>query len=72
MGVQLFRHHEDESLIPEITFVDHGGTPAFGMGLRWLRKTGPRTYLEAAALFTESDAPAFDREGIALRHTILF
>ena len=72
MGVQLFRHHKDESLIPEIAFEDRGGEPAVGFGLRWLRKTGPRTYLEALGLVTESSDPMRDREGIAVRHTTLF
>ncbi len=72
IGAQLFRHHEDESLIPEIAFSDRGGTAAVGIGLRWLRKMGPRCYLEATGIITESKDPDRDRDGVAIRHTTLF
>jgi len=72
LGVQLFRHHEDESWIPEIAFDEIDGQPVWGLGMRYLRKTGPRTYLEALATFATSDDPRYDREGVFVTHHILF
>ena len=71
-GVQLFRHHEDESIIPEIAYEAPGGTPVVGFGLRYLRKTSSRTYVEALGIVTIADDPAYDREGVFLSHTIVF
>ncbi|MCA9109253.1 MAG: hypothetical protein KDA52_04845, partial [Planctomycetaceae bacterium] len=42
-GVQLFRHHEDESLIPEIAIEDTQGDTVGGVSLRYQRKLTPRT-----------------------------
>lgn len=72
LGVQLFRHHQDESLIPEIAFESPDGEPVAGLGLRYLRKTGSRAFFEALAVFTLSDDPRFDREGVFTSYTILF
>mgnify|MGYP006969349283 CR=1 FL=1 len=71
-GVQLFRHHEDESMIPEIAYQDVDGDPAVGMGLRYLRKTSSRTFFEALGIVTLANNPAFDREGVFLSYTIVF
>ena len=71
-GVQLFRHHEDESLIPEIAFEDQDGVPAVAAGLRWLRKTGPRTFLEVNGVVAGSKDRARRRDGIGMTHTTLF
>lgn len=71
-GVQLFRHHEDESWIPELAYEEQAGVPAIGLGLRWLRKLGPRTFLEVVGVATESDDAARDREGVAATYTVVF
>lgn len=72
LGVQLFRHHQDESLIPEIAFESPDGEPSAGLGLRYLRKTGSRSYFEALGTFTLSNDPRFDREGVFTSYTIIF
>ncbi len=71
-GVQLFRRHEDESWIPEFAFEVPGGEPVYGCGLRYLRKTGPRSFLEALGTFNFSNDPQFDREGVFTGHTWIF
>ena len=72
LGVQLFRHHEDESLIPEFAFQAPNGEPAWGFGLRYLRKTGRRSFFEALGVFSDSNDARFKREGVFLSETILF
>ncbi|MBC8353057.1 MAG: hypothetical protein H8E66_13760 [Planctomycetes bacterium] len=72
LGVQLFRHNEDESLIPEVAFESPDGIAVTGFGLRYLRKTGSRSYFETLATFTLSDDPRFDREGVFTSYNIAF
>ena len=72
LGVQLFRHHEDESLIPEIAFEALENVPVWGFGMRYLRKTGRRTYFEALGVINISDDPRFERRGIFLSESIVF
>lgn len=72
LGAQLFRHHEDESLIPEIAFQSPQNESVFGVGLRYLRKTGVRSFLEVLGTLNYSDDPRFERRGIFLSETILF
>lgn len=72
LGVQLFRHHQDESLIPEIAFESPDGIAVAGFGLRYLRKTGSRSAFEVLATFTLSDDPRFDREGVFTSYNIDF
>ena len=72
LGVQLFRHHEDESIVPEIAFESPGGTAVWGIGLRYLRKTGPRSYLEVLGVYNDSSDPTLRREGVFLSETIVF
>lgn len=71
-GVQLFRHHEDESLIPEIAYESPDGASVFGLGLRYLRKTGPRSFIEVQGVYNESNDSRFDREGIFTAYHIIF
>jgi hypothetical protein len=71
-GVQLFRHHQDESLIPEVAFESPDGVAVTGFGLRYLRKTGSRSWFEALATFTLSDDPRFQREGVFTSYNIEF
>jgi len=72
VGVQLFRHHQDESLIPEIAFESPDGIAVTGFGLRYLRKTGSRSFFESLATFTISDDPRFDREGVFTSYNVEF
>ncbi len=72
LGVQLFRHHEDESIIPEIAFESPGDEPVWGCGVRYLRKTGARSYFEVLGVFNFSDDARFRREGVFLSETIVF
>ena len=71
-GVQLFRHHDDESFVPEVAFQSAAGTPVWGVGLRYLRKTGPRTFVEVLGVANFSDDSQFEREGIFTAYNILF
>lgn len=71
-GVQMFRHHQDESLTPEIAFQSLGGTAVWAVGCRYLRKTGSRTFFEVLGVANFSDDHALDREGLFVAHTILF
>lgn len=71
-GVQLFRHHDDESIIPEVAWESPDGRSVLGLGLRYLRKTGPRTFLELLAVLNTSDDSALDREGVFVSHRWLF
>ncbi len=72
LGVQLFRHHEDESIIPEIAVEQTQGDTVWGLGLRYQRKLTPRTYLDLRGLKTWSDLPALVREGLFVSTFIIF
>jgi len=72
LGVQLFRHHKDESFIPEISYESPQGESVVGCGLRYLRKTGSRAYWESLFTIALSDDPQFDRKGAFLTYHILF
>ena len=72
LGVQLFRHHEDQSWIPEVAYQEIGGEPVVGFGLRGLHKVSSRTHLEGLLNFTVSNDPRFDREGFFGSYVIQF
>lgn len=72
LGAQFFRHHEDEAIIPEFSYEAPGGDAAFGLGLWWWRKVGPRTYVEIRGVKIFSGQPDLRREGIFAASTILF
>jgi hypothetical protein len=72
LGAQLFRHHEDESLIPEVAFQSPDDEPVFGVGLRYLRKTSARSFFEVLGTLNFSDDPQYQRRGIFLSETIAF
>ncbi len=72
LGVQLFRHHADESIIPEIAFQSPLDVPVLGLGVRYLRKTSARTFFEVLGVRNFSDDPRFDRKGVFVAETILF
>jgi hypothetical protein len=71
-GVQLFRHHEDESIIPEIAFEAPQNTAVLGVGIRYQRKTGKRSYFELQGIGNFSEDPQFRRQGVFLSETINF
>lgn len=72
LGVQLFRHHEDESLIPEFAWESPGGESVYGVGLRYLKKTSARSSLEIFSVKNWSDDISFQREGVFISHSWLF
>ena len=72
LGVQMFRHHEDESIIPELAIEETQGDTAWGVSLRYQRKLTPRTYLELRGLKTWSDLPILVREGLFASTFIIF
>ena len=72
LGVQLFRHHEDESIIPEIAVQSPMDELVFGCGLRYLRKTSARSFFEVLGIWNISDDPQFDRRGIFVGETLIF
>ena len=72
LGIQLFRHHDDESWVPEFAFEAPSGEPVWGFGLRYLRKTGRRTYFEALGVLNYSDDSQYDRQGVFASHVIIF
>lgn len=71
-GAQLFRMHRDESWVPEVAFESPGGEPVIGVGLRYLRKTGPRTFLNVLGTANFSNDERFDRQGVFASYTIVF
>ena len=72
LGAQLFRHHDDESWIPEFAFEQPGGEAVWGVGLRYLRKISCRSFLEVLGVYNESDDDRFDRLGVFGTVSILF
>jgi len=72
LGVQLFRHHEDESFSPEIAFQTPGGDFVYGGGLRYQRKTGQRSFFEVLGVVNFSDNPNLRRDGVFVCETIRF
>ena len=72
VGIQLFRCHDDESLIPEIAWEAPAGRSVLGFGLRYLRKTGPRTSLEVLGVVNQSDDSQYDRDGVFVAHSWIF
>ena len=71
LGVQLFRNHEDESLVPEIAVQSPMDQTVFGCGLRYQRKTSSRSFLEVLGILNFSDDPRFERQGIFVGKTII-
>ena len=72
IGVQLFRHHQDESLIPEFAYEEQSADAVLGVGLRYRRKLNARTFLELRGLKNWSDNAALRREGLFAATTIVF
>jgi len=72
LGVQLFRHDEDESFTPEFAWEELRGEAVWGAGLRWQRKLSPRVYLDVNGLKTWSDDQSLDREGVFVSTFVVF
>jgi len=72
LGVRLFRHNQDEAIIPEFAWQAPDGTSVWGFGLRYQRKTGPRSFFELLGILNYSDDAQHEREGVFLSETILF
>lgn len=71
-GIQLFCHHQDASLTPEIALEDVAGQTAWGVGLVGQRKLSARTFLEVRGLRTWSSAPVLQREGAFASIFVIF
>lgn len=72
IGAQIFRRHEDESFVPEFAFEFPGGEPVYGVGVRYLRKTSSRSFLDVLGSLNYSDDSQLDRKGAFMSHSILF
>ncbi len=72
LGVQLFRHHKDESISPEFAYEAPGGDSVFGFGVRYQRKVSTRSFIEVLGLGNYSDNPLFERDGVFASYTLMF
>ena len=72
LGVQWFRHHDDESIVTETAFESPGGQTVWGAGIRYLRKTSQRSFLEVLVFGNTSSDDLYDRAGVYGAHSILF
>jgi hypothetical protein len=72
LGVQLFRLHQDESLIPEFAYENRSSANVWGIGLRYQRKVNSRMFLELSGVRNWSPNPAFERKGVFLSSTVIF
>lgn len=72
IGAQLFRHHEDESIIPEIAYEEVSADSSVGIGLRYRRKLNSRQFMELRGIKTWSGAAELRREGLFAGTTIIF
>ncbi len=72
LGVQLFRHNQDESLIPEIAYEEVSADATFGIGMTYRRKLTARQYLELRSIKNWSDTPALRREGFFASTIVIF
>jgi hypothetical protein len=71
-GVQLFRHHQDESIIPEVAIEEVRSETVWGIGLQYERKLSPWIYLNLRGVKTWSGDPTLVREGILASTFFLF
>jgi hypothetical protein len=72
LGIQLFRRHQDESIIPEFAYENRSAADVWGIGLRYQRKLCARMYLELNGVRNWSKNPAFERKGVFLSSTVIF
>ncbi|MDB4802602.1 hypothetical protein OAH05_01610 [bacterium] len=72
IGSQLFRHHQDESFIPEIAYEEVSSEASFGVGLRYRRKVNSRQFIELRGIKNWSEAAALRREGLFASTVVIF
>ena len=60
------------SVVPEIAFDSPQGEAVWGIGLRYQKKTSPRSFLEVQGIGNFSDDRRFRREGVFVSETIIF
>ena len=72
IGCQMFRDHENTSLVPELAVETLGGDAAYGLGLRVLHKTGRRSFMEVLGTAAFSDNAGLRREGVFAQHVLIF
>ncbi len=72
LGIQLFRHHQDESLIPEIAYEEVSSETSFGIGMTYRRKLTARQFLELRSIKNWSDTAALRREGFFASTIVIF
>lgn len=72
VGTQLFRHHQDESIIPEVAFEEVSAATTIGLGLRYQRKLNARQFLEVRGIKNWSDAVELRREGVFVSTVVIF
>jgi hypothetical protein len=71
-GGQFFRNHEDESLTAELGIEEQDGDFVWGIGMRFMKKTSSRSYLELLGITNYSSNPTLRREGVFVAHTFIF
>lgn len=71
-GVQMFCHHQDASLTPEIAVQDVAGRTAWGIGLVGQQKLCARMFFELRGLKTWSSEPTLQREGAIASVFVIF
>jgi len=72
LGSQLFRRHQDESIIPEFAYENRSSANVWGIGLRYRRKVCSRMYIELNGIRNWSQNPLFERKGVFLSSTVIF
>ena len=71
-GVQMFCHHQDASITPEVAVEEVAGQTAWGVGLVGQRKLCSRMFLEFRGLRTWSSEPMLEREGAFASLFVIF
>ncbi len=72
LGVQLFRDHQDESLIPEVAYEERSADSVLGLGVRYQRKLNARMFMELRGIKSWSDNQAYEREGVFASTVVVF
>lgn len=72
IGTQLFRHHQDESIIPELAYEEVSANSVFGVGLRYRRKVNSRQFIELRGIKNWSDTAELRREGLFASTVVVF
>lgn len=72
VGLQLFRRHQDECIIPEFAYEEISSEAVLGVGLRYRRKLNSRQFMELRGIKNWSDDAAFRREGLFASTIVIF